>query len=77
MPPPEICYLCQTSQLLPGEQWHNDHVVPKAKGGSDEAFNRRRCHGLCNMWKGARPLTPEMLTTIARRRRVEVFIELG
>ena len=71
------CYLCGSEQLLPGEEWHRDHVVAKVRGGSDGPENRAWAHGTCNMWKGARPLTPEMLATIARRRRVEVFIELG
>lgn len=71
------CYLCGGAQLLPDEQWHRDHVVPKARGGGDHDANRAWAHGLCNMWKGARLLSPELVAEITKRRRVELFIELG
>jgi 5-methylcytosine-specific restriction enzyme A len=44
-----ICYLCG----LPGADTA-DHVVAKARGGSDDPSNLRAAHRACNSAKGAR-----------------------
>jgi 5-methylcytosine-specific restriction endonuclease McrA len=47
-----VCHLCSTA--ADPIDWHLDHVVPLARGGSHTYDNVAVAHPLCNMRKGAR-----------------------
>lgn len=49
-----VCHLC--GDPAERENFHLDHVVPRARGGSDDPSNLKVSHPACNMAKGARIL---------------------
>ncbi len=57
------CYLCLQFIDLAGD-WHIDHVVPFIAGGSDEMFNVRPVHPICNEFKSDEPMTAGLLISI-------------
>lgn len=71
------CHLCGgvVLQLL-GERWVVDHLVPVRWGGTDEPHNLAKAHSTCNAWRSDKKLTPDLLATIRKRRRVELFVEM-
>lgn len=72
------CHLCGGIALqLPGEHWVADHLVPVADGGQEVATNLAKAHSTCNKWRGAKPLSEAERARVAKRRRLELFIELG
>lgn len=75
---PGPCHLCGEVDLrLAGEHWVADHLLERASGGVDSEQNLGKAHSTCNKWRGDRPLTDALRGEVARRRRVEIFIELG
>jgi hypothetical protein len=47
------CAYCQ-GQILYDESWHIDHIVPVAKGGTNELSNLTLSCVACNLKKGAK-----------------------
>jgi 5-methylcytosine-specific restriction endonuclease McrA len=45
------CEYCRMHQALQGATFHIEHVIPKARGGSDEADNRALACPSCNLKK--------------------------
>lgn len=56
-----------------------DHIVPKSKGGTDEAKNLVACCRSCNASKGQNSLPPDVLreATITARCMAEAVDELA
>lgn len=56
-----LCHLCageirfEDYGRYSATGWQIDHVVPKARGGSDHPRNLEPAHSLCNAYKGIRP----------------------
>ena len=48
-----VCGICKGA-IDEMEAIHIDHIVPVAKGGSDDLSNLQSAHALCNLKKGAR-----------------------
>lgn len=48
-----LCGICG-SPIRPYDEVHIDHIVPVARGGSDDDSNLQPAHGSCNRSKGAR-----------------------
>lgn len=71
------CWICGGTKLeIEGETWVVDHVIPLSRGGADERHNMRKAHGnTCNAWKSDRILDERLRQQIARRRRVELFVQ--
>lgn len=59
------CHLC--SHRIPYGQRSVDHLKTVRAGGSTILSNCRPCHSICNSWRGARPLTPELKAEIQLR----------
>lgn len=56
-----LCYICggrmlRERELGPRLMASIDHVIPKARGGTNHRSNLRLAHRMCNSWKGARLL---------------------
>src|SRR5690606_4927281 len=45
-----------------------DHLIPRSMGGTDDLENLRPAHRSCNSRRGARLLTPALLTEFRSRR---------
>ncbi|WP_052479931.1 HNH endonuclease [Streptomyces sp. NBRC 110035] len=61
----QACYLCgHEIEALP-DAWV-DHVIPQSQSGPDTADNVRWTHELCNLSRGAKPLTPEQFQRFQR-----------
>ena len=68
-----VCHLCLVGidlDLPPGHKRgpSSDHVVPRKFGGSDDLENLRPAHRSCNSRRGARLLTPALLSAFRARR---------
>lgn len=61
----QVCYLCGETILGTRAAWV-DHVVPRSKGGGDEAENLRWTHDGCNMSRQNKPLTVEQAERLER-----------
>lgn len=48
------CEYCQSQERVTGEACTMDHVIPRAKGGSDDFANLALCCYVCNPLKGDR-----------------------
>lgn len=53
------CEYCQSQERIVGEEFTIDHVIPRAKGGSDDAANLALCCYVCNPLKGDRTEAPD------------------
>lgn len=51
-----VCWLCKGT-IRTTKTLHLDHVLAKAKGGSDHPSNLRPAHASCNGRKGSAPVT--------------------
>lgn len=63
------CHLCQlpiTATTGP-DRPSADHLVPRSAGGTNDLANLRPAHLSCNMRRGAKPLTAELLAQLRRR----------
>lgn len=61
-----LCHLCE-EPIGPRDEVHEDHIVPRSRGGTDDPSNLRLAHAICNLVKGNRvDLTVEQ---IRERRR--------
>jgi hypothetical protein len=49
----ERCEYCQSSTLLTGEELTIDHIIPRARGGTDDLCNLCACCFWCNSYKRA------------------------
>lgn len=49
-----ICYLC--GEPVEYNKMTLEHVIPKAKGGTNKIENLRPAHGKCNFAKGSKDL---------------------
>ena len=45
------CHICGCGEAQ-NDQWTIDHVMPKARGGTDQLSNLRLAHRSCNLSKG-------------------------
>lgn len=72
----ESCWLCGLPILIPGEcgklTYSNDHVVPRANGGSNWYKNLRPAHRHCNTVRGVND--PDAM--LAARLRMAVLIRI-
>ncbi len=48
-----VCHLCGKPFTDPNDPPVADHVIPRARGGSDEVDNLRAAHKSCNGRRGA------------------------
>ena len=48
------CGYCRTSQLISAAQMHVEHIIPLAKGGSDDEENLCLACAWCNSYKGSK-----------------------
>ena len=76
-----LCWICELSvprftritALAPTR----DHVVPHCDGGSNEEYNLRLAHNMCNVFR-AKPPTQRIKNTAELKRRVaELLMILG
>lgn len=58
---PKVCALCGETQA----KFHLDHIIPRSRGGSDDASNRQWLCATCNLAKGA--LTPDEFISHIRK----------
>ena len=66
----QTCYLCHKVISDPGgDSMHVDHVRARSEGGSDEAYNLRIAHPLCNLRKGDKELSGRRMEAILRQLR--------
>jgi 5-methylcytosine-specific restriction endonuclease McrA len=61
------CEYCRAPQAACGYRFHLEHIVPTAKGGSDEIENRALACAACNLAKSdrTRGLDPQTGQTVA------------
>ena len=74
----ERCEICRMHASLQGAEFHIDHVVPTAKGGSDEEANLQLACPSCNLSKSDRTelIDPESGSTVPMfNPRVHVWTE--
>lgn len=58
-----FCYLC-LRKIEVNAIWHIDHLIPFNVGGSDDFFNLRPVHHICNEFKSDEPMTAGLLLAI-------------
>jgi len=56
------CEYCHSQEQVVGEEFTIDHVIPRARGGSDAPRNLALCCFACNTFKGARIEARDPLT---------------
>lgn len=54
------CYLCGSQITVKSEGWV-DHLIPQSQAGPDTADNVRWSHSICNIRRGADPLTADQV----------------
>ena len=54
-----VCPLCKGRLPSDITQVQLDHIVGRARGGTDDLWNLQAVHALCNQRKGDRPMPPE------------------
>jgi len=59
-----ICIYCGSSSIIDGVKLHVDHIIPKSKGGLDEAGNLITSCNQCNLEKFNNELRPVNLKQI-------------
>lgn len=63
LPENAVCHLCGLDGMTEGNA-HADHLIPRSRGGSDDASNLRWAHAACNISRGNKPLTSIQLSRI-------------
>ena len=72
------CIYCGTSSVEDATQLHVDHIIPRASGGEDTAWNLVTACARCNHEKHARPLGEASLIRVlaeVEERNLEHGIE--
>jgi len=56
------CEYCRSQERIVGEEFTIDHILPRAKGGSDDFSNLALCCYVCNPLKGDKTDAPDPQT---------------